>query len=571
MSSISLTPAIHNNLLSLKRLSSQMSKVQQVLSTGKRVNSALDNASNYYRAQSLTNRAADLMELLNDMDKGIRTIEAATTGLDAGAAFLEQATAVATQALAASKIPAKEWFEKQTGVAAVVSSWNELKAALDSGRQGNIVVYGNIECQDTISLRAGQNLVGVGYYGIEEPDTDKFSQLNFVKKLSSYALKTSNVLGSSNIIADMTIKGAVKGSSFIRCLNQMMLSDLDIRYNMSESSSMVTYGVISAIGENADVHLKDVFVQADQDDSAYVAVMTIDNHAKATVDGNLAASGNYIGAMFHLSHYTYNDSELNILSSAKILANSTRSNEIVNNQEVLYPDNNPNRVNIESGAVVGFMADDKPEYYKFIGDFVSADKDRFYITATNITDICDVKQIMSAGVEAESFFRYDDRSAPSSGGQYEALLQGYDDVIRDSSYQGINLLTGGERTIGFNETRRHQFTISGKDMSAAALGLEAGEWQTQGEIAESLNRIASALESIRGFQAELGTHYGIIRTRQDFTEALADVLESGAEELVLADMNEVTAEYLTLQTRQYLAVNALSLAAQSSRGILRLF
>ena len=570
MSSISLTPAIHNNLLSLKRLSSQMSKVQQVLSTGKRVNSALDNASNYYRAQSLTNRAADLMELLNDMDKGIRTIEAATTGLDAGAAFLEQATAVATQALAASKIPAKEWFEKQTGVAAVVSSWNELKAALDSGRQGNIVVYGNIECQDTISLRAGQNLVGVGYYGIEEPDTDKFSQLNFVKKLSSYALKTSDVLGSSNIIADMTIKGAVKGN-FIGCLNQTMLSDLDIRYNMSESSSMVTYGVINAIGENADVHLKDVFVQADQDDSAYVAVMTINNHAKATVDGNLAASGNYIGAMFHLSHYTYNDSELNILSSAKILANSSRSNEIVNNQEVLYPDNNPNRVNIESGAVVGFMADDKPEYYKFIGDFVSADKDRFYITATNITDICDVKQIMSAGVEAESFFRYDDRSAPSSGGQYEALLQGYDDVIRDSSYQGINLLTGGERTIGFNETRRHQFTVSGKDMSAAALGLEAGEWQTQGEIAESLNRIASALESIRGFQAELGTHYGIIQTRQDFTEALADVLETGADDLVLADMNEASAEYLTLQTRQYLAVNALSLAAQSSRGILRLF
>ena len=570
MSSISLTPAIHNNLLSLKRLSSQMSKVQQVLSTGKRVNSALDNASNYYRAQSLTNRAADLMELLNDMDKGIRTIEAATTGLDAGAAFLEQATAVATQALAASKIPAKEWFEKQTGVAAVVSSWNELKAALDSGRQGNIVVYGNIECQDTISLRAGQNLVGVGYYGIEEPDTDKFSQLNFVKKLSSYALKTSDVLGSSNIIADMTIKGAVKGN-FIGCLNQTMLSDLDIRYNMSESSSMVTYGVINAIGENADVHLKDVFVQADQDDSAYVAVMTINNHAKATVDGNLAASGNYIGAMFHLSHYTYNDSELNILSSAKILANSSRSNEIVNNQEVLYPDNNPNRVNIESGAVVGFMADDKPEYYKFIGDFVSADKDRFYITATNITDICDVKQIMSAGVEAESFFRYDDRSAPSSGGQYEALLQGYDDVIRDSSYQGINLLTGGERTIGFNETRSHQFTVSGKDMSAAALGLEAGEWQTQGEIAESLNRIASALESIRGFQAELGTHYGIIQTRQDFTEALADVLETGADDLVLADMNEASAEYLTLQTRQYLAVNALSLAAQSSRGILRLF
>ena len=86
MSSVTLTSAMRNNLLSLRRLSSQMGKTQEILSTGKKVNSAIDNASNYYQARSLTNRAADLMELLNDMDKGIRTIEAATAGLDAGAA-----------------------------------------------------------------------------------------------------------------------------------------------------------------------------------------------------------------------------------------------------------------------------------------------------------------------------------------------------------------------------------------------------------------------------------------------------------------------------------------------------
>ena len=66
-------------------------------------------------------------------------------------------------------------------------------------------------------------------------------------------------------------------------------------------------------------------------------------------------------------------------------------------------------------------------------------------------------------------------------------------------------------------------------------------------------------------------NYSIIKTRQEFTEALADVLETGADALTLADMNEASAEYLTLQTRQQLAVNALSLASDSARSVLRLF
>ena len=52
---------------------------------------------------------------------------------------------------------------------------------------------------------------------------------------------------------------------------------------------------------------------------------------------------------------------------------------------------------------------------------------------------------------------------------------------------------------------------------------------------------------------------------------MIDILEEGADKLTLADMNEASAEYLVLQTRQQLAVNSLSLASQSSGSILGLF
>ena len=158
-----------------------------------------------------------------------------------------------------------------------------------------------------------------------------------------------------------------------------------------------------------------------------------------------------------------------------------------------------------------------------------------------------------------------------SSGQYQRILNEYDKLIADSSYQGTNLLTGGKSEITFNETRSHQFTVAGKDMSAQALGLTTLDWQMPSDIARSLNEIAAALNSIRNFQAELGNNYSIIQTRQDFTETLAEVLETGADDLTLADMNEESANYLMLQTRQQLAVNSLSLAAQSAQSILSVF
>ena len=81
---------MRSNLLSLRNIATQMSRTQNILSTGKKINNAIDNASSYYQARSLTHRAADLNDLLDSMSQGIQTIQAATQGLESATAYLEQ-------------------------------------------------------------------------------------------------------------------------------------------------------------------------------------------------------------------------------------------------------------------------------------------------------------------------------------------------------------------------------------------------------------------------------------------------------------------------------------------------
>ena len=115
MSKIALTSSMRSNLQSLKAISTQMDKTQERLSTGKDVNSALDNASSYYQARALTNRASDLDSLLDSMGQGIQAISATSEGIEKGLAFLEQAKAVAEQAL--SQSGTKAGIEGSGGVA----------------------------------------------------------------------------------------------------------------------------------------------------------------------------------------------------------------------------------------------------------------------------------------------------------------------------------------------------------------------------------------------------------------------------------------------------------------------
>ncbi|KOX59608.1 flagellar protein, partial [Streptomyces purpurogeneiscleroticus] len=99
MSSITLSAATRQNLLSLQDTAQLMATTQNRLATGKTVNSALDNPTNFFTSQSLDARSSNLNTLLDGISNGVQTIQAANQGITSIQKLVDQAKSIANQAL----------------------------------------------------------------------------------------------------------------------------------------------------------------------------------------------------------------------------------------------------------------------------------------------------------------------------------------------------------------------------------------------------------------------------------------------------------------------------------------
>ena len=97
-SNITLSAGVRQNLLSLQSTASLMATTQNRLATGKKVNSALDNPTNFFTSSSLQRRSSDLNALLDSMSNGVKTLEAADNGLTALTKSLESMQSTLRQA-----------------------------------------------------------------------------------------------------------------------------------------------------------------------------------------------------------------------------------------------------------------------------------------------------------------------------------------------------------------------------------------------------------------------------------------------------------------------------------------
>ncbi len=376
MSDISLTASMRSNLLSLQNTQSLMDTTQERLSTGKKVNSALDNPSSYYTSQSLTNRANDLSALLDSMGQGISTIQAANEGIESITDFVEQAKSIANQAR-----------DEANSVAKTTGNYDNTSVS----------------------------------------DTTKFS--------------------------------------------------LSVTYD----------------GETKSVEVKSPADQADGDAMAG-AIQTALRALEFGPDST-ALGANYT--------VTYDDGAFKVASA--------------NGEEI--------QVSFEVGGA------------------------KMNATAGNSTRV-------------------------ESVGRFNAILDQIDQLAKDSGYKGVNLLGGTDQslTVIFNEDRSSNLVIQGVDASSKGLNLSrVTDWGSNANIDVSITQVEDAINTLRDMASEFGNNYSVVQTREDFTDNLINVLEEGSDKLVLADMNEESANMLALQTRQQLAINSLSLASQAAQSVLKLF
>lgn len=120
---ITLSSATRGNLLSLQKTTGLIDRTQERLSTGKKVNSALDDALSFFKARSLNDRAADLSTVKDGISEGINVIKAAVGGLESIESTLKQMKAIAATAKSATDSATR---------GKLASQYNELRSQVDN-------------------------------------------------------------------------------------------------------------------------------------------------------------------------------------------------------------------------------------------------------------------------------------------------------------------------------------------------------------------------------------------------------------------------------------------------------
>src|SRR5471030_2095315 len=192
MSGISLSAGVRQNLLSLQDTAAQLSITQNRLATGKKVNSALDNANSFFTAQSLTNRANSLSNLLDGITNGINTIQAANNGISAITKLVESGQSLVTQAQQTTDTTVKASLATQYD--AIRTQITQL--AGDSGYNGTNLLSGN-------DLTVTLNETGTSTATVTSV-TDTAAGLSISASASSWAGATDIAAAATALTAALT-------------------------------------------------------------------------------------------------------------------------------------------------------------------------------------------------------------------------------------------------------------------------------------------------------------------------------------------------------------------------------
>ena len=552
-SDIVLTSALRTNLLSLQNTQRLIDTTQQRLATGLRVNSALDNPQNFFAAQSLNNRASDLGRLLDGVSQSIRTIESADQAVTALTGFIEQADSI-------------------------VQSARDVLAA----SEGESRVTGNVDLGEITDLTAAVGAGGLGFTAADSFDiiTVGDDGLTITENVAIQSGDSAETLAAriTNAFADNQageVTARINSDGFLEIASDGR------SFRIQDNGGTITAAEFGALGLSNLV--RDEANAATAAATTVVSGDTITSRQIFENDGDLIEAGDLVSGTFQ---DVDGNAVIDQLTGATLTIDAN--------------DGSVGTANITVSATTTFQdIIDTINSDTDLNDFVEAsfDANNGQISIRSISGDTDTVSLAITGGAAGSRFNigFGDESAnfapiadgatqerqfafSTGSGELETLANDFNEIrsqidrlVVDANFRGVNLLNGDDLVTNFNEDRTSTLTTQGTDFSANGLGISETSF-TNGTIVEAAgNETRAALEAVRSFGSSLSNDLAIITTRRDFTESTIDTLESGADDLTVADANEEGANLLALQTRQALGTTALSLASQSAQSVLRLF
>ena len=267
---------------------------------------------------------------------------------------------------------------------------------------------------------------------------------------------------------------------------------------------------------------------------------------------------------------------------------------------------------LTSGLKVASAIDDAVSYFKAKGltdraaDF-SGRKDEIdqgissmkaAINGTTLVDsiLTQMKGIINSVRTADSSTR------TALGSQFNDLAKQINSAVSDASYQGLNLVdnSAASLTVYFNQGTSASLSVHAKNLRASkllttmvaqtsagsvvsdlvnaaggtGLGFSNLTSQTSVSPAAVLDHMSAIIDKgisqIRSQSALLGGNVTFLQSRMDFTTNYINTLQEGSGKLTLADLNEEGANLVSLQTRQQIGIQSLSIAGQQQQAILSL-
>ncbi|UGY18422.1 flagellin [Bradyrhizobium septentrionale] len=531
MSGIVLSASVRQNLLSLQSTADLLATTQNRLSTGKKVNTALDNPTNFFTAQSLDNRASDINNLLDGIGNGVQVLQAANTGITSLQKLVDSAKSVANQALQA----AVGYSQKSQVTTAVVTgaTTDDIRgtATYSNATLAGTAVNNNLTTPAAITTATKL----VSATNADTLATTPTGVINVNGK--SITFSTSQTTSTTDSAGNVTL-GTGTGSTLTV---GDLLTAIDGITGAATASTVSAGGALQiSTGTAQDLNISGSGLAA----FGLTAGTTARTVATPSpLDGltlTIGATGNGTATNITFGSGTGKVKSLNDLNAA-LSANNLQASLSAGGALTISTTNDAASATI--GTIGGTAAASGKLFNGLAGSAPVQDPNGLANRANLVN-------------------------------QYNNILDQITTTAQDASYNGINLLNGDQLKLTFNETGSSTLKIQGVTFDASGLNLTklvAGtDFIDNASANATLKTLNSASGLLRTQASTLGSNLSIVQIRQDFSKNLINVLQTGSSNLTLADTNEEAANSQALSTRQSIAVSALALANQSQQSVLQL-
>jgi flagellin-like hook-associated protein FlgL len=479
-SNITLSAGVRQNLLSLQSTASMMAQTQNRLATGKKVNSALDNPTNFFTSASLQGRASDMGALLDAMSNGIKTLEAADNGLSAITKTVESMQSTLRQARQDKSFKSESYTVDAAATGNISFSGGSVGATAVDVALETTATTASLTGAGGTNLTADPDLSALNGQSVTISDGTNTQTYNFTNVANGQAAALETALEAN-------------GFTIARTANGLDISRADgANFTVTTSNGAVATAIGIASGTASTNGVEAGLRTVDQ--------LVTEINGTTALEGKVRASND--------------NGKLRIenLSTADLTVGG-----------------------VTNGSITG--------------------------AGTDTIGGNDVRKNLVK--------------------QFNELRDQLNKLADDASFNGVNLLRGDKLKITFNETGTSTMEIQAKDSDGDATSINAtnlgvtsavdADFDSDTAIDARLDTLQNSLNTLRSQSSSFGSNLSIVQNRQDFTKSMINTLQTGADNLVLADSNEEGANLLALQTRQQLSTTALSLSAQADQAVLRLF